>query len=240
MKDTLANKLASFDASLAVVDRDEYKLVWQNKPPLAFGTGLAAVCTAVAGLRTAGAEQSAPTRGATDALRTLRKDFETALHPLARATFRCLTKQPQLEAAAKVDLTPTDLHNARAVALAGLGETVLEFAEPLTQGTPAPGETFGITVAKIGVVNDLWERYSTAVGAPGGARAKRRALTGGLPGKFAAVEAQFSELDDLVVQFNDTPLGKQFVDAWFNSRRVVDLGRRAAHPATPTPPPTPK
>jgi hypothetical protein len=227
MKDTLANKLASVDAALAVADRDEFKPVWQNKAPLAFGTGLAAVRTAVTGLRTAGAEQSAPTKGATDALRTLRKEFETALHPLARATFRCLAKLGRIEDAAKADVTPSDLHNARAVALAGLGETVLDLAEPLAQGTPAPGEAFGITVAKIAAVNDLWERYGTAVGAPGGARSKRKAQTGELPGKFASVE----------MQFNDTTVGKQFMDAWFNSRRVADLGKRAAKPKTDTPKP---
>ena len=41
-------------------------------------------------------------------------------------------------------------------------------------------------------------------------------------------------LDDLVIQFDDTPTGSAFVDAWFNTRKVVDLGRRAAKPA-PTP-----
>jgi hypothetical protein len=67
MKDTLANKLASFDATIAVADKDEFKPVWQNQPPPAFGQGLAAVRTAVAGLRTASAQQSAKITGAADA-----------------------------------------------------------------------------------------------------------------------------------------------------------------------------
>src|SRR5437867_137741 len=104
MKDTLANKLASFDATLAVSDKDEFKPVWQNQPPLAFAQGLAVTRGAVAKLHTAGAQQSAKITGAADALRDLRRDFEAALHPLTRATFRCLTKLGRVEEAGKVDL----------------------------------------------------------------------------------------------------------------------------------------
>ena len=77
------------------------------------------------------------------------------------------------------------------------------------------------------------------MGAPLGARAKRKALTHGLPGQFSAVEQQFRDLDDLVVQFRDNTggTGDQFVTAWFNSRHVSDLGIR--HAAPPAPAPTP-
>ena len=64
----------------------------------------------------------------------------------------------------------------------------------------------------------------------------RKARTDALPGKFAAVEEMFSELDDLVAQFGTTAAGKHFVDAWFNARQVVALGRRAAKPKQPAPP----
>jgi len=239
MKDTLANKLASFDGTLAVADKPEFKLIWENQPPLAFGEDLTVVRTAVTALRSSGAQQSAAISGATDALRNLRHDFETALHPLARATYQCLLKLGRNEDAAKVNLTPSDLRNARGVALAGQGETVLNLAEPLAQMLLPAIERFGITMVKVSVVDDLWERYSTAVGAPASARSRRKAQTNQLPGQFAAVEAQFSTLDDLVVQFNDTPVGKQFVAAWFNARHVADLGKRAAKP-NPTPAPVPQ
>lgn len=243
MKDTLSNKLASFQSTLAVALDERNQPLWLYQSPAAFGEGIAAARTAVAGLASAGAEQSVPVTGATDVLRGLRARFESALHPLARATFRCLGKLGRTEEAAKVDLTPTSLHNARAVALAGLGETVLELAEPLTHpvtgGQPAPGEKYGVTPALVGQVDDLWNRYSTAVGAPAGARAHRKALTDALPAQFATVEEQFAELDDLIVQINTTAAGQRFVDAWFNARRVVDTGRRANRPApAPVPAPT--
>lgn len=85
-------------------------------------------------------------------------------------------------------------------------------------------------------MDDLWSRYSAAVGAPAGARSTRKAKTDALPGKFAAVEEKFAELDDLIVQFGTTVLGRAFVDAWFNARQVVALGRRAAKPKPPAPP----
>jgi hypothetical protein len=34
-------------------------------------------------------------------------------------------------------------------------------------------------------------------------------------------------------------IGRQFSDAWFAARQVIDLGRRAAKPAGPPPPPNP-
>ena len=70
------------------------------------------------------------------------------------------------------------------------------------------------------------------------ARAKRKALTDVLPSKFATVEEQFAQLDDLIIQFRGTEAGDRFVAAWFNARRVVDTGRRANKPA-PAPAPAP-
>ena len=243
VKNILTSKLGSFQATLAVADGDEFKALWLNQPPLAFTEGLAAARGAVTALGTSGAEQSAPITGSTDVLRGLRTQFEHALHPLARAAFRCLKSLGRDEDAAKLDLTPSDLHNARAVALAGIGESLLELAEPLSQppaaGQPAPGEKFGVTAAKVAALDALWERYSTAVGAPRSARARHKAITDALPGQFAAAEDKFSELEDLVLQFRGTAAGDRFVDAWFNARRVVDTGRLANRPTPPAPAPTP-
>ena len=238
MKDTLISKLGSFQGTLAVADKIENKPLWLNEPPLRFTELLATTRLSVEGLASTGAEQSTGTRGSTDALRDVRVRFEQALHPLARATFRCLKNDGRTEEAARADLTPSDLHNARAVALAGLGETVLDLAEPISKpagGQPAPGEKYGVTAATVAAVDALWDNYRAVVGAPVSARARRKALTGALPGQFAEVEEQFSELDDLVIQFRGTEAGDRFVEAWFNARRVIDTGRRAARPEQPVP-----
>ena len=233
MKDTIANKVTSFSATLGVADKPEYQVLWQNQSPKAFADGLLVARTSTAALITAGGQQSARITGVGEAFRTLRKGFEAGLFRLSRATFQCLTKLDRTADAAKVDLSKTALHDARGVALAGLGETVLELAEPLTVA-PAPGTDFGITPASVAAVNDLWSRYRTAVGAPVSARSKRKAQTMDLSAQCAATEALFAALDDLVVQFDGTPAGKQFVEAWFAARNVVELGTHHAHPATPT------
>ncbi len=240
MKDTLSNKLTSFTATFAVADNPDYTGVWQNQKPQAFSDNLATTRTAVKGLGDAGAKQSIKTGGSTAALKLLRKQFETALHPLARATYQTLKSLNRTEDAAKVDFNPTDYHDARAVNLAGMGETVLNLAETLTTPSgsqPAPGDKYGVSADVVTGVDNLWQKYSTAVGAPLGARAKRKALTDGLPGQFSAVEQQFRDLDDLVVQFRDNTggTGDQFVAAWFNSRHVFDLGIRHAAPPAPAP-----
>jgi hypothetical protein len=118
--------------------------------------------------------------------------------------------------------------------LAGTGEVILDLAEPLTQSDgngPPPGEKYGVTAGRLAVVEELWTRYSMVVGAPASARAKRKALTGALSGQFAAVEEQFAELDDLILQFRGSEAGHRFVESWFNARRLTDTGRRAAKAA---------
>jgi hypothetical protein len=243
MKDTLTNKLGSFQSTLGIADQPENQPLWQNQPPQAFSDGIAAVRLAVAALGKAGKDQSIRTSGSTAALKLLRGQFITALHPLARATFQCLTSLGRTEDAAKVDLTPSDLHDLRAITLAGTGETVLELAEPLTTTTPpnpaAPGVNYGVTAAKTTALDGLWQKYSTAVGAPMGVRAKRKAMTTALPGQFAAVEQQFAVLDDLILQFRGTPAGDLFVASWFNARHADALGHRSAQPA-PAPAPEPQ
>lgn len=190
-----------------------------------------------------GSDQSASITGDAEALRNLRGDFEKWLHVLARASFQTLTRLGRTDDAAKVDVTPTDLSRARALALSGIGETVLDLAEPLSvapkAGGDPQGKKAGVTAALVAKVDHFWNSFGTAVGAPAGSRAKRKALTDQLPDGVRAIEAKFAGLDDLVIQFGDTPAGSAFVDAWFNARKVVDLGRRAAKPA-PAPVPLPK
>jgi hypothetical protein len=245
MKDTLDNKLSSFTATLDVADQADFQPVWHGQPPAAFAVGLTAVRAQVTTLRTKAAKQSAPPAGNAEALKTLRKNFEKKLHVLARATYQALKRLNRPEDAEQANLTPSDFSHARANNLAGLGETILDLAEPLTTapagGGDAPGVAYGVTADRVAAVNTLWENYSTAIGAPRGARAERKALTDALPDDFRTVEAAFAALDDLVVQFPDAdephPQAQEFMDAWFNARKVVDLGRRAAKPNPPTPPP---
>lgn len=240
MKDTVANKIASFIATLDVADKTEFKTVWENQPPLAFSDGMTAVRPMVAALSNKGAQQSADITGSAKQLRELRRLFETQLHALSRAVYQCLQKKGNTADAEKANVTPSDLHDARGVALAGIGSTVLDLAEPLLTGTPPPAAKY-FTQAQADAVDALWQQFGTAVGAPASARSKRKALTGQLPDDVRAVEAQFSKCDDFLPQFAlASEMGRQFSDAWFAARQVIDLGRRASKPAgPPAPPPHP-
>jgi hypothetical protein len=235
MRKTMTSRLGSYQGTLVVADQSENKPLWLNKSPTRFTELIAGARLSLADLASAGAEQSADIGGSTEALRDLRGRFEGELLVLTRATYRCLKNDGRTEDAAKVNLKLSHLREARAVDLSGLGETVLDLAEAISQpaaaGQPVPGEKYGVVAAKVAAVDELWEKYSAAVGAPIGARAKRKALTESLPGRFAAVEEQYAELDDLIIQFRGTEAGDRFVEAWFNARRVFDTGRRAGRPA---------
>ena len=232
---TLRNKFSSFQATLLVADAANNKRVWEGQQPEIFGEILAEARKAVDDLSHAGALQSEDVSGSADALKNLRQQFEDALHPLARATFRALKKAERLEDAPKADLTPTDLRNARAGALADMGETVLDLAEslmkdPTTGAAITTYEKYGINATVADEMDALWERYRAAIGSPASARSIRKAKTTALPDQFAAVEALFAELDDYIVQFKKSAEGRRFIAEWFNARRINDLGHRAAKP----------
>lgn len=243
MNNIITNKLNSFTTTLNVADSAEFTGIWTGQSPENFAEGIAEVRLMLKATASKGADQSASITGDAEALKTLRVEFERWLHILARATFQTLTRVGRTDDAAKADITPTDLLRARALALAGIGETVLDLAEPLSVAPAGGGDPLGKKAGVIPVlvarVDELWNRFGTAVGAPAGARAKRKALTDQLPNDVRAIEAKFAALDDLVIQFGGTPAGGAFVDAWFNARKVVDLGRRAAKPA-PVPVPAGK
>jgi len=141
MKDTVTNKINSFVATLIVADDAEYIALWQNLPPLAFSNTIALIRPLLVNLQTKGAKQSADITGYAQQLKTLRTSFEIHLHLLARATYQCLSATGDLEDAQRANLTPSKLHSARGTTLAGLGETVLELAEPLLTAPPPPPPT---------------------------------------------------------------------------------------------------
>jgi hypothetical protein len=63
-------------------------------------------------------------------------------------------------------------------------------------------------------------------------------LTGQLADDVRAVETQFSLCDDFLPQFAlGSDIGRQFSDAWFAARQVLDLGSPASKPNPPNPPP---
>ena len=240
MRDTVTNKINSFVVTLEVADDPQFTGLWQGQPPTAFEAGLTAIRPLVTAIKTKGAAQSASTKGSAQQLKNLRLLFQTQLHALARGVYRALTAMGNTEDAAKVDLTPSRLHDARGLALALTGETILDLAQPLLSGTPPPAAAH-FSQALYDNVDDLWQQFSTAVGAPATARSKKKGLTGELPADVRAIEAKFDECDDYLPQFAlVSDLGRQFSDAWFAARHVDDLGRRASKPnPAPNPPVNP-
>ena len=241
MRDTVTNKINSFVVTLEVADDPPYIALWQGQSPTAFEAGLTAIRPLVTAIKSKGAQQSASTQGSAQQLKDLRLLFQTQLHALARGVYRALTAMGNIEDAAKVDLTPSKLRDSRGLALALTGETVLDLAEPLLSGTPPPAAAH-YSQALYDQADDLWQQFSTAVGAPATARSKKKGLTGQLPADVRAIEAKFDQCDDYLPQFALlSDLGRQFSDAWFAARHVDDLGRRASKPSNPptNPPATP-
>ena len=48
-----------------------------------------------------------------------------------------------------------------------------------------------------------------------------------------------NDVDDLVIQFDGTDVGKRFIEAWKRARIIVDSGGCSGTPTPPTPPTPP-
>ena len=88
---------------------------------------------------------------------------------------------------------------------------------------------------------------TAVVTSPSGARKARKGKREQLPDRFAEVDAELESCDRLVVQSreksNDLPAVRAatdaFVDGWFASRRIDDLGTGRSSTGTTTPPAQP-
>ena len=239
MKDRITNQLDMVGASLAVADKPEHNTVWNGQPPLDFGTDLSPVRGEYQSIRAAAALAYATTTGTTDAKATAETTLENAAYVLARACVAHYRKTSNLTDLAKVDLSRSHIQELRHQTLISTTTLIRDLAQTASTQPGAAGR--GVNAARITALSAAITSFSNLLNAPRSTIANRAALIRDLETRVAGLMNMVAALDDLVVQFDTTPAGRNFIAAWKQARMIVDGGHGPGEDEEGggTPPPAP-
>jgi hypothetical protein len=95
-----------------------------------------------------------------------------------------------------------------------------------------------VTAARIATLTAAINAFTAVMNNPRGQIVNRSTLLKEVDTDTADLLEQVADMDDLVMQFDGTDAGQQFIEAWKRARIIVDTG--GEHASTPpTPPATP-
>ncbi len=240
MKDRITNQLDMVGTCLAVADRTENYAVWNGQPPLDFSTDLSPLRGEYQSIRAAAAIAYAATTGTTDAKATAETTLENAAYTLARACAAHFRKTGNQADLAKVDFSRTQIVELRHQTLVTTATLIRDLAQAASAQPSAAGR--GVNAARIAALSGAITTFSGLLNAPRGQIANRAALIRELETRVAGLMNLIAALDDLVLQFDGTPAGRNFIAAWKQARIIVDAGHGPGEEEEGgggTPPPAP-
>jgi hypothetical protein len=235
MNDQIANQIASYRTRLDCLDQPAHLAIWQNQFPQAFTTKVAAARAATQTLTDTAARQSAPITGSAADKRREEKELEDTAYTLARALVACCTDAGDLTQAAKYDFPLSSWRRLRDEALIQRARQLEADVIALANG-PSSGDAnnYGINLAAIATLTKDADDYAAFIVAPQNTLAARSELTASLPQLSRATAILFDQIEDLLPQFSNTPLGAIFVNHYRASTQIIDRGHGPL-----TTPPTP-
>ena len=254
MDASYTNKQTAFQTTVAFADKPEHRPIWKDQDPKVFTVKIGKARTLVADLVKFTKDLDSDLSGVRQDKETVQKELATAIILLGNACGEWFGDHGDATNQTKVLFTPSGLLGTRDQVPANAAGVVVEKARAILAGpapaAPAHGPAdYGITAPAANALEELLADYNAVLTGPTGARKARKGQREQLPDRFAEVDAELESCDRLVVQLrgksNDLPAvraGKDaFVDGWFASRRIDDLGngRSANGTPPPTPPPVP-
>ncbi len=239
MKDRYTNRMNMMGACIAVAERPEHRAVWDAPSPLAFLADFDAFKTEYASISAAAGAAYAASTGPADAKDLAESTLEDIAYTVARALCIYFKKTGNLTDRAKVNFTKSGIARLRESTLKTTCDLIRDLAAPLIVNTDAVA--CGITNARVTALTAAITDYDALLSAPRGQIVNRSVLIREIETRIAALMEDLPDLDDLVLQYNDTPAGQNFVAAWQAARNIVDAGHSHTEEETPAPPtpPTP-
>ena len=236
MQQKLTNRLNMVRACLNVAESPEYKSVWTSSPPVDFRTEMAQVAAEFEAVTTKGGLADAATGGGSDAKAAARLELENSTLVLARALALHFTRTGDLDRRGTVDLARSDIQGQRAQELANQATVIRDIAASVV---PEPGaENRGISAQLVEEHEAAMDRFSIAAGSPRGQIARRAALRHEVRSGVEAIVNRLHALDDLILQYGRTAIGRSFIDAWRAARVIVDSGGSGVTPTQGSTPAT--
>jgi hypothetical protein len=240
MNDTLVNQLAMIGASITVAEDPQHRPVWENHPPLDFGTDLAGLKLAYAAATAIASQSGLTGGGAADAKDVAETELEEKAFQLAPALAVHFKKENDLVRRAKVNVPVSGIKRLRDEALVSKTTEIRDLGNVAVASPNAAGR--GITTAKITELTTAITNFAALRNSPRSQTVTRSSMLRELETRVADLLDAVRDLDDLIVQYEGTFPGRVFGDAWRQARRIVDSGHRfepEVPPTTPAPTPAP-
>lgn len=238
MNDILTNRFRSVKACISTANLAENRPVWEDKAPLGFGEDLAELTADYAVAEDIAARASSAAKGYADAKDEAEGPLETLCYKTARDLSSHFKKSGDLARLAKVDFKLGHYQKLRDQFLITAATDLIAIGT--TTKSEAGAEKRGVTPALIAELQAALDKFSSIDSAPRTGIVNRSTLLKDLDAKIAALMEQLEDLDDLVIQYDGTDAGRNFIAAWRQARLIVDSGSGpAADDEPPAKPPTP-
>lgn len=221
-------------ACIAVGQHKDYAPVWTGQEPASFGQDLEALqggydaAIAKAKLAELANDGSADTKAVAEAL------LEEAAYVLARALAVHLKKKQDLTRRAQVDLTRSQIVRLRENDLVTKAESIRDLGVAVLAEFPDAPKN-GVNTVRVEALSGAIVAFKTAMALPRGKIVNRGTLLKEVETDTAALLEDVADLDDLVLQFDNTAQGKRFIEAWKKARIIVDrVATMTPKPSTTT------
>lgn len=229
----LSNQLNMVGACLAIAQQVENKAVWQGKAPEDFGTDLAQLQTGYDAALAKAAQIEATQVGSADAKAVAETALEDAAHVLARALTAHYRKTGAVEQLRVVDLSRTGIGRLRNQELLARATEIRDAGTAAKDQAGAVGR--GVTPERIAALTAALDAFAAVMNVPRGQIVSRSTLARELETDIAALVENVRHLDDLVIQFDQTPAGQHLIEAWRRARIIIDRGGSPSNSEPPKP-----
>ncbi len=233
----LQNQLHMVGACINVAESSDYKPIWSGSPPDDFGAEFGQLKADYGAIVAKSALADGASGGAADAKSVAQAALEVAAFVLARALALHFKKSGDLLRLGKIDVTKTDIVKLRTQELVNRATAIRDIGAAAVGEPGAAGR--GVTGTRVAVLSAAIDSFSSVMSAPRGQIVNRGTLLREVEADVAALREKTSEMDDFVVQFDGTPSGNRFIEAWRRARIIVDTGGAQTAPS-PAPQPEPK
>jgi hypothetical protein len=238
MTDEFTNRFTMFETALGVLNSDDFKGVWLTQAPLVFTDKVAGAAKEVQNLDAFCTEQGVNVHGATMDKEAAQSKLEDLAHKLSRALVSYFRDKDNQTDAEKVNFKLYQWRGMRDAKLKENATVVRDLAQAAVDNDKGVAETYGINAAKVTALSDELAVWGNASTSPAQAVSKRKGMGTLFRQKFNGVSVLMHDLDDVILQFDETEQGRNMIAAFKAGRIVRDLGH-GPKAKTPPPPPTP-
>ncbi len=219
MNDIQENKLSSYEATNIVLNKDNYKALWN--PIANIVEVVTQFQTLVGEIQTLAIAQEQIITGYATSKEDTRTRLTEATLKVINGVVTYAIFENDTELKESMNYTYSDLRNSRDNILAEIAANVYTVADPLKVQLA----DYLVSEAEIALVDTLKNQFLEQLAEPRAALANKKETTAELEQKFNAVDDLLkNKMDRVILIFK--PGNPEFVMNYFNARKIIDLGVR--------------